>query len=299
MSNETDPVVTAEPIPEWGAPCRSLIAAPTVSVKFRGLLAFCYNEARLECEVGVHNQSDHFLSVEVEENGKSVHRWTGHAAGQVNNSYFLKGSPELPYVCFYHPRETFNRETGDAKDFRWILDLESSEFYSPRRGERRRLERRGSVLRPLFTIDTGQFHTLSRSHCTYRRQDFAGNAASIIPLGKIAVEIGLNIFLGTDDYVDISIPGFNRRLRSDKLYVITFKNDCGDDSCINQGSDNPEIQSDFRFYHSTFNRRAEDTLLYIKRDDINCVEPLPGLGEGTDRAPCASAGFGSGGSLGG
>lgn len=299
-TDKMEPVIASEPIPEWPAPCRALMQNPTVQVNFRGLLAFCYNEDTSECEVGVVNQSDHFLSVEVFEDEKNVHQWTDHAAAVVNESYFIKGSDDLPYVCFFQPTTAFDRNVGHQNDFRWILDLESSEFYGPRSGERRRLDRRSSALKPRLKIDTGQFFTLLRSNCSYRRQDFGGTASSKVHLGKIAAEMAVRIFLGPNDYLSVLLPGgFNTRFTSRKQYRVNFSNDCDDESCLDPTSNNPELQNDFHFYHSTFNRRPEDPLLYLMKEDSSCVEPILGKLEGTDRAPCACSGYGSGGTLGG
>jgi hypothetical protein len=309
MTNGSTNTITLEPIPQWSVYSRRMISDPTISIDLTGLLAFCYNEDSEECEVGVHNASDHFLTVRVFENAHLVHSWTGHASTVRDESYSFRGSSALPGVRFFHPTENFDRGSRNEQDFRFILDLESSEFYGPS-GGRRTLSKRPGVLRPKLSFDTGLFFAARLTHCSYRRQDLFGTPSSRVPMGRIASHLGVHTLLGAGDYVDVNLPGaYSSRLTSQKKYEIFFGNICDRDDCVDPTSADPHAQNDFHFFHDTFIREQNDPLLYIITDPP-CIEPtsMPlttgpnpgltvGIKEGSDRAPCASAGYGSAGGL--
>jgi len=297
------------PIPQWLPFSRTMIDDPTLSILFGGLLAFCFNENSYECEVGVHNSSDHFLNIKVWRNDqeKPIFTWTGHAATVKNDSYSVRGSANLPSVHFFQPAENFERQSANEHDWRFILDLESPEFYGFPTG-RRTLTRRSNILKPRLRIDTGLFYAAKLSHCDYRRQHLDGSG--YLFLGKIAASLGVNIRLNGSDYVDVALPGgFNRRITAGTGYTIRFENNCLSLDCDDPNSSDPEVQNDFHHHNATFVKPAGQELLYLVRDSLACTEPGPNmdlldkvgasLKAASDRAPCASAGFGTGGGLGG
>ena len=319
MSDESIASATPEPIPQWNPYSRRMIQVPTIRVDLTGLLAFCYNEDPGECEVGIHNASDHFLKVEVfqNQNPTPIHSFYDHASTVRNESFYFRGSDELPGVRFFHPTEDFDRDTGNRQDFRFILDLESSEFYGPR-GGRRTLTKRSGVLKPKLTFDTGLFYAAAVTNCLYRRQDLKESSSSIIPLGQIASHLGVAILLDTADYVDVKLPGMSAsiRLTPHDSYQINLGNICDRDDCDDPTSSDPFVQNDFHFFHDTFIRNNTDPLLFIAKTQPDCreddaataeleatlgystsVKSLKSLPLGSDRAPCASAGYGSGGGL--
>jgi hypothetical protein len=315
MSDETTNAnATLEPIPEWNAPTRDLIVSPNIHIVFMGLFAICNNDDTGQCEVGAFNLSaDHFLRVLVWENDQLVQDWTGHAITLARRAYFLYDqSPEKRGVHFFHPTSPFKRDSGHEKDFRWIVDLESSEFYGPANG-RRRLTKLGDTVKPRFTVNNGVFYTQQRTRCTFQRQNTAGG--SVIPMGLIASAIGLDITIapGVRNFADISLPGgYSTRMTAEKRYDIFFLNLCNRADCVDETSTNPERQNDFHHYLSTIRGESplflmpwqacfashDPTLEDLELPSTPRLVPVPFKPFGSDRAPCASAGFGGGGGLG-
>lgn len=303
-----------EPIPEWDPPVREFIEDPTVRIVFTGLLTFCHNKPSGDCEVGVHNASDHFLHVMVWENDQLVQNWTGHAATIATQSYFVYGrGPSVGPVGFYQPTTAFNRGSGQPRDFRWIVDLENSEFYGYR-GGRRSLPKVGQIVKPRVRLNTGLFHTAWRTCREFQRQDIHASNGSIIPMGSIASYLGVNIKLGTSDSAVISLPGYsNPMITAQKKYYILFANTCDRPDCADPNSSDPREQNDFFHHLATFTRNVGEPSFYLMPQGPPCADPhdpsntdlgLPASPElklkdyrVSDRAPCASAGFGEGGGL--
>lgn len=312
-----------EPIPEWDPPNRGTLPEyPTVRIVFTGLLSFCHNNRppRGDCEVGVHNASDHFLQVTVWEGTepgpncvwKLVTDWKGHAATITDQNYFVYRRGSALPVGFYQPIPTFNRESSDPNDFRWIVDLENSEFYGYRDG-RRTLPKVGQIVKPRVRFNTGQFYTAWRTSCEFQRQDI--HAGSIVRMGKIASYLGVNIQLGPSDSAVVSLPGYsNPMISAEKQYRVFFRNTCDRPDCVNPDSSDPREQNDFFHHLATFTRNVGEPSFYLMPQGPPCtgtyvptntqlgLPPTPKLNlkdeRVSDRAPCASAGFGGGGGLG-
>ena len=88
----------------------------------------------------------------------------------------------------YYKKGAFDRkaDVGDARDFRWAVDVESREFYN------QRLTTKQNQLGPVVRVSSGEFYTKTRTLPLMRNRgdrtfEYFGKAAD-----EIAVDLSVN-----------------------------------------------------------------------------------------------------------
>lgn len=152
----------------------------TLTIVFRGLTVFRKNREESQMEIGILTDDGHVPRISTIQNGvlskvfdlrripafdnKDSFNWRIQIDGlEPNASIYTNGSIG------------FNRQTHpDDRDFRWIADLESSEFY----GRDLTAELDTSLLFPIVQVPYGEFYTrlktvhLKRTRGTNPTEDF-------------------------------------------------------------------------------------------------------------------------------
>ncbi|MEK6299977.1 MAG: hypothetical protein AABO41_04590 [Acidobacteriota bacterium] len=264
---------------------------------FHGLLSFCYTEDRY-CEVGVFTASDeHELTIQIIRgecpSGSVEAEYSGHElqADGVFKLEILNGTKGVT---------SFQTETFDPRDFRYLPDVEGPHFFNvvdpiPKR--------RGFYTQRLF-VEKGVFYTLDGTASTFNRNDKQG---SPLPLGNIAYYVAANIkFSSAEEYAVLRLfsntgtpishefrPGAPLR----EIHIIN--------SCIagSEASSAIDFNLHFQSLQSPYHDRFEVALARAGEAEHTC-ENIGNLlktarRRSTDPAPCAGAGYGSSGGTGG
>ena len=103
-------------------------ANPGVRLIFMGMMVFTYKDD--EGRVVFHRGADHNLRIVVLENCREIFSYGGGINRVPIKEMELKIKNKPSNAKFYrYSSADFDRKSGDAKDFRWLLDLESSPFH--------------------------------------------------------------------------------------------------------------------------------------------------------------------------
>jgi len=190
--------------------------SPTITIYFKGLLAFCFGEEFKYCQVGIHTKANgHEVKVSVYK------KWENRIVGAVPVLTFshemIRRSSDLwldvegeappkqqtaaPYIV-----NDQGAAVVDDQDFRHVVDLEGENFYD------RPLKIKDGVLTPSLFIGKGLFYTAAltshgyktvlapavndqhyHAHPTTEANDHGHVSGRRI--GRIAKDIGANIYL--------------------------------------------------------------------------------------------------------
>lgn len=168
-----------------------------VTIVFRGLQVFHPDPARQYVEAGILRAPEHKFRIEVREKSSAgVSSFTVPSEslrGAENDvwSFEFQRSPNRG-VNFYQ-NGAFDRKAGigDARDFRWAVDVEGKEFYNEE------LTTKQNQLGPVLRITSGEFYTRARTRPLLRNQ---GNG-TFEYFGSAADEIAADLFVQTGDVV--------------------------------------------------------------------------------------------------
>jgi len=198
--------------------------ASTVTVVLRGLMVFHPDPAREYFEAGVLTAPGHQFRVEVREKTSSgVSTFSVPLPllnNVVNDSWSLEFTRAQKRGISFFQSGAFNRQAGigDPKDFRWVVDLEGSEFYN----EQVRIKE--NQLGPIVRMTSGEFYTKGRSRPLMRRQ---GDGTFQL-FGSIADEIAADLPIKGGDVVLRSTKSGKEILRLPRkpatTYEIIFEN---------------------------------------------------------------------------
>lgn len=285
-------------------PCNTLPANETIKIFFHGLLSFSHftenNSDENWCEIGVHNASQsHNLQIKIYDltlpySERLIHSYAPANTKSIKDRVFTLEVPNIiPAVSYFQPNG-FNRQEdqGDEKDFRWIVDLESSEFYN------QELVKVTDVIMPRFHIKIGTFYTLYKSKSKYKR--VANGRDNGLEIGRIAYYMGANIYLDADHPAILTIDK-EIRLDPSKQYIIGITNNCEE---RNYFANNEESRTDTDFveYYKTFQLPSGTDrydLMYTNRFkedfDVNQLigqNRMRGHKRANDATPCGVVGHG-------
>jgi hypothetical protein len=261
----------------------------TITIRFTGLLVFCFDSRRKYCQIGALSKDDHELRFRLvksrpDPESKSEQMLTISHDLIRQSSYLwldVEGEPS-PKQQTAEPFIAGRRDESltDPQDFRRVVDLEGEHFYN------RPLKVRRDVLRPILFVAKGLFYTATLSSDPYRTVPVASNEVASTTatgrnLGRIAEYVGANIYLTHPNQALVLRAGRNgsELLRLNKeegtTYEITVEN-----------GDTPRapVGGDFHYYYDAFElNRGEPKIL---------IEPygLPAL-RGSE-IPCMPVGFG-------
>jgi len=273
------------------------VTNPGVRLVFRGLMMFTHN-AKKECEVAFYRSDpSHHLDIRIfRTSGAGKCQQIFQTTDEVNPvtmktiSVAIDGQETNANAQFFHGIG-FNRESGagDAKDFRWLLDLES--YYGA-------LEKNTPFFRTKAQVSHGVFYTYQRTNSKFNGKGGPFSSAGD-PLTYIAKIMAADIPLTFGQSVSLMInnhPVFHPLVLKDGYkYEIHFNNDC----LTAEGKPCPD--SDFHLAFGATKIAAGD------RFQLEPIMEKPDTApqgicnsqdyqkEGTDRAPCVGGGFGQGG----
>jgi hypothetical protein len=283
---------------------------PTVTIYFKGLLAFCFGEDFKYCQVGFHTKADgHEVKISIYK--KRENRIVGAVPVLTFSHEMIRRSSDLwldvegetppqqqtaaPYIA-----DGQGAAPIDDQDFRHVVDVEGENFYN------RPLKIREGVLTPSLFVGKGLFYTAALTSRKYKTVladsavDDQHDCSHTITgadspeqvsgrrIGRIAKDIGANIYLDHPSQAIVLRTGgrdgaelFRLSNEEGATYEVTIDN--GDNGL----SPPPHPGNHFSFYFDAIElNRGESKIL---------IEP-----NGTvDQGDCAGLGFGKSHRLGG
>ena len=285
--NQQAALVPREPFQGWPP---DLNRPPTdgLTVFFHGLLSFCYDGPHDECQVGAYNQSNHHqFRIEIVGGSCSNDRiFLRDDLLEVGHHTLQQAGASGP--LFYMPAP-FDRLAGtppDAKDFRWMLDIEGSDIYGEVTGKQ------SVFYSPKILINTGTFYTLERTVSKFARVDQVNGDE--IELGSIAFCMAAYINVATTPAVLtlITDDGGSETCTfgpGGGPYSIFINNDCPvtDPSCR---------RSDFSHHLASVSPPAGKHSVTVELDKPAPMPVSHSCGRklivSNDETPCTSAGYG-------
>lgn len=265
-------------------------ANPNVQVIFRGLMGFCYQTVKRECEVAFNREdASHHLKIVVSEKNKppiyvspqviprSVKVELGIERKANDVGFYYSGSPD-----------SFDRRSGHPQDFRWLLDLES-----PGDGYGDELAKNRDFFAAKLYLRQGTLYTFQHTNSTFMALGllhpfrFVGHMPKYT-VADIEVAPAERLYLKIDG-VDVLPAG---SIDPAKKYEIYFLNECFDDS--GRRCQESDFDLNFEAVELALPLRFALMTLFRGRDDAP-----PGLSiesvyqpQNTDSAPCMGVGFG-------
>jgi len=243
---------------------------PTIRLYFTGLLAFCFDKQRKQCQIGIHSKTDdHELRLRFVKKGPDPENESeqtltiSHSLIRQASDLWLDVEGELtPEQCAAEPfiPGSLDDPPTDPQDFRRVVDLEGEYFYN------RLLKVRKGVLKPILFVAKGLFYTATLSSDSYRAVPVASTrAAGAIAagrnLGHIAEYVGANIYLTHPNQALVLRMGRNGpellRLKREEgmTYEVTIEN-----------SDTPQAPagSDFHYYYDAIKLERGDHRILLE-----------------------------------
>lgn len=277
-------------------PAQSLPVNPVVRLRFRGLLAFCYNQQGW-FEVAFHRaDGNHMREVQVYENSTLLNLPIPANITTMSVGIRVNGQDKPANVQFL-------KDSSADRDFRWALDLESTEFYPeiyPKNSN--------AVFTARLLVRHGTFYTVEKTHYALDRitrsfpfidlpWETGWNREHLDHPAKI---IGADITITANEYVSLVIndqevvrlPRF-----ADRIYDVDFSNECkySNPQCRFKWDDWRESKrNDFHFHRDVVS-------LPVTRDRYGLVLTKNQIQKGgkheddkqnTDEAPCMGGGWG-------
>jgi len=282
-----------------------------VTLIFGGLMGFFYNTD--VCDIGFHpGDSKHKPEIRV---------WEKTATG-CNQVFAVSPLPSQvdhmvvginrtnPLVRFFedNPQIELNRKTGNAKDFRWLLDLD--DMYPTPPKKKKQFNR-------TLRVRHGTFYTRMITNSTFYLVDVKDENNNPIPMGRMPLLMAAALQPATSEYVTVTfqkqfspqefqtVGEFNLYHKAGSTFEIQFLNHCKSDGCPKPEPKDPkeENRNDFHFLRKVLDLPGSARKYGIKIDqDPGGPYPHPPICElanlqveVSDPAPCMGAGYGGGG----
>lgn len=263
---------------DW-PPAQALPEA-VVKASFSGLLAFCYNDDK-ECEIGVHRADGrHQLRIEILEDDVPLSIVLPTPIRTLSLGIRIAGQEKPANVLFL--------KDGGEKDFRWVVDLESDEFYS-----------QGYDKKPVFDailrVRHGVFFTRKRTKFVLDKvQTFPIGFLRLDSLSRPGDDIAVNIELAANEYVSLVVNEdeiIQLLASAGKSYEVRFIHDCREHNQICHFQSDSWLESSRNDFH--FHRDALSLGVFKARYSL-VVAPgqLAEPNAMSDESPCMGAGFG-------
>ncbi len=225
---------------------------PTITIYFKGLLAFCFGEGFKYCQVGFHTKAKgHEVRVGIYK--KRANRIAGavptlrfsHEMIRSSSDLWLDVEGEVPpkqQTAEPHIVNGQDRPLIDDQDFRHVVDLEGENFYN------RPLKIKDGVLTPSLFISKGLFYAAALTEHGYKTvlADSTGNGqhhahspteanslehVSGRRIGRVATHVGANVYLDHESQAVVLRAGsregaelFRLNKEEDTTYEITIEN---------------------------------------------------------------------------
>lgn len=279
--NEEGASPRRRPHQEWPA-SPVLPPNPTITLRFHGLLSFCYNRQRKDCEVGVFNKRfapDHRLRIQIKHGAGN---WYDVQNPPTSGDYSFEVVNTAPRVLAYQKPGAFDRQDDqntDPHDFRWLLDIEGPDFY-----DKPVPSKVPGYYDPKLYVKNGIFNTYMTTNSRFLRVNacYPSDPTYWTELGSIAYYTAAHVYMIPNQQAKLSIPGRNPiTFESSMQHSIYFTNDCSGEGVG---------RSDF--FHHFHSFVAPDGM---DRYDLQVYETPVGGSDTTDEAPCGGAGYGGSG----
>ena len=300
-------------------------AEALATVAFDGLGLFCVTDEN-KCEIGIMNSpDDHQLTMLIRRTAPTEFIFAELPSFE-HDIKIAVSHPTQPGVKPYRNDNyqengqvvAFDRvqDTGDPKDFRWMIDLESPPFHNgaitfgadPSSAQPK-------VLKPVIIVETGTMYTLQKvdegekasrvrfdAGAAPNNQVFVGRVGHALGIDMLCQAIGESkLIISNVDEDGQEIPGAPRiELPGGPgvKYEVIIRNICTD--CPPDApAIVPATGTDFRFYYDAVHHPAGERFDLRRAVSINLLPPgaepvidVPGLGLDGDPQACHGAGLG-------
>ncbi|HKG59663.1 MAG TPA: hypothetical protein VKB05_07795 [Pyrinomonadaceae bacterium] len=272
-----------------------------VTAIFGGLFGFFYNTNTRNCEIGDHKGGGrHRLTIDVWERRNSRCKLLFSTE---DDTLPRPKDPKIEIVGraaseakFYEVGE-YNRATLNPQDFRWLLDLDSNDFY-PDNHPKLNGQFTNKVL-----VRHGTFYTQQRTNSTFRRIDPPDSSTpNTFDLFQVANYVAAGIEPNQNEDVVFKVNDNSAVVFTNKpgfTYQIVFLNECYNDGhqpCpFDPGHANEANRNDFHFMRKMLQLPANAKVYGLKLKDEGesrpnfCSRDPHRL---TDEAPCMGTAFG-------
>jgi hypothetical protein len=258
-----------------------------VTISLGGLALFCINKEK-ELEMAILQCPDHELLIDAYE--ITIDEVTGeHKRSRLigpnpldmerNIRIEVKNSKHQKIDRYINEQFEFDheRDLGDPKDFRWMVDLEGKMFGGRKLGRRHPISGADPKrLAPIITISDGVIYTRQRSTEKFAIISLEDDPGQSQLLGRIGFVVGLDISFKDRDGGEVLVSNENSRnslppLRNEpgKRYQIIIENLC-------ELAGEPREGSDFRFFFDAVSHENGE------RFDLQRVVENGGRGDFTD-----------------
>jgi hypothetical protein len=146
---------------------------PSLTIIFRGLMAFRQDREEQTLAVGILPAPEHEFTVQVlEKSPQGISTYSipmNQLMGSKTDTLLVEVPAQRNGVTYYE-NGAFDRKkgAGDIRDYRWLIDLEGTEFY----GRKLAIDRRQMGVEVKFT--SGEFYTKTTTRPLERKLWFKG-----------------------------------------------------------------------------------------------------------------------------
>jgi hypothetical protein len=193
---------------------------PSLTILFRGLMAFRQDQKEQTLAAGILPAPQHEFTVQVlEKSAQGISTYSIPVNVSKGDTWLVEIPAQRNGVSYYQ-NGVFDRQkgVGDARDFRWLIDLEGKEFY----GRKLAINRQHMGVEVKFSA--GEFYTKTTTRPLQRK--LGGNTFEYF--GRVAQEIATDVFLEEGDFVLTSQATGKEILRlqqkPDTTYELVFEN---------------------------------------------------------------------------
>lgn len=217
------PNITAHAAGKSGSGIAQSSREPALIIAFEGLMVFHPDPGGQYLEVGIIPAPEHEFRIELLSKSPE-----GVSTSTISLEQFLSSNQDTLSLQFptptkgitFHKNGPFDRKsvTNDQRDIRWLIDLESSEFYG------RKLTVANNQLAVVLRVNGGEFYTKTTTLPLVRRK----GDGTFYYFGRAAQEIATDVFLQDGDMVLRSETSGTEILRlknrPDTTYEMAIKN---------------------------------------------------------------------------
>lgn len=271
-----------------------------VTAIFGGLFGFFYNKDSHDCEIGDHKGGGrHRLTIDVfERRGSTCQLLFSTEEGTLPNPK----NPRIEIVgrasgAKFYEVGAYNRATLNAQDFRWLLDLDSDDFYSDNP------PKLNGQFKNKILVRDGTFYTQQRTNSTFQRVELPESPSTEpFDLFQVANYVAAGIEPNQNEDVLFKVNDNSAVVFTNKpgfTYQIVFLNECYEDGhnpCRPQPNSSNEIDwNDFHFMREMLHLPQNAKPYGLKLKNGGKSRPnfcFRSPHRGSDEAPCMGTAFG-------
>jgi hypothetical protein len=266
---------------------------PSLTIIFRGLMAFRRDHEEQTLAVGILPAPEHEFTMQVlEKSAQGISTYSIPVNVSKGDTWLVEIPAQRNGVSYYQ-NGVFDRQKGlgDARDFRWLIDLEGKEFY----GRKLAIDQQRMGVEVKFS--SGEFYTKTTTRPLQRKM----GGKTFEYFGRVAQEIATDVFLENGDFVLTSQATGKEILRlqqkPDTTYELVFENAPPPTQHLAMRANH------FQYYYGFFPMpksqwyefRVVPRALSQTGKNLDLVEfAHPPI---NDESPCSGAGYGGDGKL--